>query len=444
MADVEGRAGPDILELRDRLVSPLCGIIRKLHRVHKDVLEPEIPYIWRAEIANHRFADGPGDSAIVASGKGLSQAAAMRSALGESIERYCALRFPSERCTIARRSDLPGRALDPVSLVLHTPEQLETLPYHRYTDDTPLAWIEGETLASGASIWLPAQAVYLISPTDSPTLFQSTSNGLAAGNTADRAKLSALLEIVERDAFLAAWYHRLSVRKLDWGLHPDPDVVGIGRAYQRRSVAIELYLLPTDHRIPVVAALAIEEASDGIAAVVGLGADRNVVQAAASAMMEVGQVRPALRMKLRDPKVRSRREELVADPSRVRELEDHDLLYTDRRMLDAFSIWRSGTSHTFADFAEDPREPAADLDWVLARLKSVGARSHVYDISTPDVAALGLHVFRAIVEDFQPIHFGETEFRRGGRRFYEIPKRLGLADREVAHADINPLPHPLS
>ena len=46
-------------------------------------------------------------------------------------------------------------------------------------------------------------------------------------------------------------------------------------------------------------------------------------------------------MKLRDPEILARREELVKDPALVAELEDHDLLYTDRRMLHSFDEWRA-------------------------------------------------------------------------------------------------------
>ena len=149
MANDQVTACADILALHDRLVSPFCGVIRKLHRVHKDILEPAIPYIWRAEIANHRFTKSENDHTVVASGKGLSQAAAIRSALGESVERYCALRFPTAGCKIAMRRDLEGRTLDPVTLVLHTPEQLKSLSYQQYCDDTELSWVLGEDMMEG-------------------------------------------------------------------------------------------------------------------------------------------------------------------------------------------------------------------------------------------------------------------------------------------------------
>jgi ribosomal protein S12 methylthiotransferase accessory factor len=431
----------DIFDLQPQLVSPYCGVIRKLHRVHKDVLEPAVPYIWRAEIANHRFApceDGP----IVASGKGITQADAIRSALGESVERYCALRFPTD-CVVARYEDLDGAALDPTELVLHAPERAEALGYSAYNENTTLAWMCGIDLSRKADIQIPAQAVYLMPPPDTPELFETTSNGLAAGPTAEAAQLGGLLEVVERDAFLNTWYHRLVPARLDWRAHPDGNIRSIGQTYARRRVEIELYSLPTDHGIPVVLGMAVDLSGNGPAVVIGLGCSRRIEKAAASAMLEVAQVRPAIRMKLRDAKVLDRREKLLADHTQVTELEDHDLLYTDLSMLSAFDIWRSTQAVAlFGD--EGDLDAGEDLAWLVHKLESVGANACVCDVTTPDIAALGLHVWRGIVPDFQPIHFGEAKFRSGGTRLYEMPMRLGFADHTVTRAELNPLPHPLS
>lgn len=428
----------DILDHEARLVSPLTGIVRKLHRVHKDATEPALPFVWRAEISNHRFLSGEGDHIVIAAGKGLDHDTARRGALGEAVERYCALRPPPGECLVSARNALEGPALDPKLLVLHSDEQLETLPYDRYSPDEPIAWIPGICLNDGVETWIPAHAVYLVPPADTPVFFQATSNGVAAGGDQERARLGAILELIERDAFLAAWYHGLPGRPIDISSHPDRGIAAIADAYRRRGVAIEAYLLPTDHGIPVVAALAIGKDEKDPAVVVGLGAGR-LADAVRSAVTEVGQVRPAIRMKLREPKTIERRSELVADPSMVTELEDHDLLYTDWSMLPAFDIWRSSADNPVA--IED--EPAANfsLDRVVAALMAAGSRTHVCDITTPDVRSLGIHVVRAFVEDFQPIHFGEAEFRKRGTRFYDLPRRLGLGP---AGGGLNPLPHPLS
>lgn len=433
----------DILDVERFLLSPISGVVRKLDRVYKDVTEPALPFIWRAEVANHRFLGGDEHKNVIGAGKGLDSDSARRGALGEAVERYCALRPPPPTCPLRARRELDGPVLEPELLVLHSDEQLQTLPYARYTPDLPMEWIKGVRLDDQAECWIPAHAAYLIPPATSPILFQATSNGLAAGGDAQSAALGALLELVERDAFLSAWYHRLPVQPIAIDTHPDRRLVAIVDAYRRRGVAIEVYRLPSDHEIPAVAALAIGRNDGDPAVVVGLGAGVRLPDAICSAVTEVGQVRPAIRMKLRDPKVTERREQLVADPAEVSELEDHDLLYTDARMLPAFDMWRSTTAEPLVIDDEEARPPDP-VAWVTGALMKVGARSYLYDMTTSDIAPLGLHVARAFIEGFQPIHFGDREFRKAGARFYDLPRRLGLDDRVRTERELNPLPHPLS
>lgn len=436
-------AGPDILALEDRLVSPLCGIVTNLSRVHKDPVEPALPLIWRADIANHQFSDDRVDGTNIASGKGLDHDSARRGALGEAVERYCALRLPPERVRIGPAASLPGPAMDPRSLVLYADDQYPALAYEPYAEGMALAWVEARSLDGGGALWVPAEAAYLGRAEGTPLLAQATSNGLAAGASWSAAALGALCEVLERDAFIIAWYNRLPARRIDWRTLPDAGVRGVAEAYARRGVAIELYRLPTDHPVPVFAAIGLEERPGGLAAVVGLGCDLSPTRAASGAIMEVGQVRPTLRQRARRPESLERREALVADPSQVAELEDHDLLYTDPRMVGAFDFWRGAAAEQGA-WDEPPADVEARLALVAAALAGIGAKACLCDLTTPDIAGLGLHVARAIVEDFQPIHFGEAEIRLGGRRLYELPARLGLAAGPTARAGLNPLPHPLA
>ena len=73
----------------------------------------------------------------------------------------------------------------------------------------------------------------------------------------------------------------------------------------------------------------------------GLGADIEPRPAASRALLEAAQVRPALRQRLRVPKMRRRMEELVDDPRRVATLEDHDLLYASAKTVRNFSFLRT-------------------------------------------------------------------------------------------------------
>lgn len=82
--------------------------------------------------------------------------------------------------------------LDPAALTLEVP----------YAGD-PLYWVDGERVIGGRSeaVYLPAQLAFLFANLDEPDLTSGlSSTGFGAGRSPAAAKLSALLEVIERDA----------------------------------------------------------------------------------------------------------------------------------------------------------------------------------------------------------------------------------------------------
>ncbi len=151
-------------------------------------------------------------------GRGLSLAAARASYAMEIVERastYVSV-GPAEGSaekgdailgrknklplTLARFSELAeqGRAaLDPNLLPLEAP----------YNDE-PLHWLPAVD-AAGATVLVPAQAVFLFCNLDEQALFLAGgSTGLASGNIMDEAVVAALTEIAERDAEATTPYSR--------------------------------------------------------------------------------------------------------------------------------------------------------------------------------------------------------------------------------------------
>jgi ribosomal protein S12 methylthiotransferase accessory factor len=398
----------------------------------------------RAELANARFL--PGSTGFVGcSGKGSTLTSARNGALGEALERHAALTWTPDRQVSATRAELPGPSLDPRDLVLFAEDQYPHLHYAPYERSTVLDWVPARSLVSGREVWVPLLAVHLGHEVrqHSARLFSPTSNGFAAGPTTTTAVLRGLLEVVERDAFLLSWSHRLAGVRSGADTVPDAETRSVAAAYARRGVVIDVHRLPVDSAATVV--LAVGWSDDRPAAVVGLGADLDPVVAARRAVLEVGQVRPALRARLGQPETAARLAELVADPSRVSGLEDHDLLYADPASA------RTGLAH----LRNAPREPwdaaagvAEDdghaLELLVESLHRVAGDVLYVDVTTPDVADLGVRVACGIVPGFQPIHFGAHEMRLGGNRLYTFPASLGLRPGRVGRDELNLAPHPLS
>lgn len=429
-----------------RLVSSRTGVVRAFAPVQKDVSEPVWPLIFRAELANHRFLVEDERQHRISSGKGMTVDEAASSTLGEAVERYSAGCWEFAEIVYARRGDLAATALDPRQLVLYAAHQYAELPYAPYDEDAVLGWVPATSLVTGGDVYVPALAVFMNYAVQGPEefLFPVTSNGLAAGPTLLEAVLRAACEILERDAFLTAWLHRLPCQRVDPAQLPDVPLRRVSEAYRRRQVETLLFRLPTDHPCAVFAALTLQApGEDGPAVVVGLGADLEPSRAARKAVLETAQVRPGLRRRLRQPEVRQRMDALVSGAARVETLDDHDLLYANHESLGAFDFLLERPLEP-GGWAESGETPGDQLDRLVGWLAAEGLDLLYTNLTPPDMEELGLHTVRAILPTFQPMHFGWNETRLGGARLPAMPRRLGLSPIGLREGELNPAPHPLA
>ncbi|HEY8200228.1 MAG TPA: YcaO-like family protein, partial [Actinomycetota bacterium] len=168
--------------------------------------------------------------------------------------------------------------------------------------------------------------------------------------------------------------------------------------------------------------------------------------AARKAVLEVAQVRPALRIRLRQAKARARLEELVANPALVSELEDHDLLYASRQWLRAFDFLRPGPllDASWDDPGVNGPTHAGALEHLAEHCRRAGRHLLYSNLTPPDMETLGLFTVRVLIPGLQPIDFGANRIRLGGRRLFDLPVELGLRASPATWAELNPLPHPLA
>ncbi len=432
----------DPAQLVDTLVSPRTGIVSQFGAVSRDTSETPLPLVWRAQLSNHRFFSERDEDRATCSGKGMTLLQAWRSCLGEAIERYSGSCWSDDELHLARHDELDGRALDPRDLVLYNADQYESLQYTPYTDDAELNWVRAHSLVSGNEIWVPAIAILMDYPVRDlqEYLFPITSNGLASGPTAHEAVLNALNEVLERDAMLVSWLNQLPGRPHAAADHPDEDVRTLNTLYARRGVELALVQLPSDTPVSVFMGIAFQREGSGPYATVGLGAHIQPSIAARQAALEVGQVRPSLRRRARllNPE---RIEELAASPQLVASLEDHALLYTHHSTANAFTF-------LFGERATWQTGPEMDSAETLAHLiEHFRARDQdvlYFDLTPPDMRALGVYTARVVLPGYQPIWFGREERRLGGQRIFEFALNQGFREQAVTLDEFNPMPHPIA
>jgi len=138
-------------------------------------------------------------------GRGLNISHARISCLMEIVERYSAFASIGSGRVQGYRKGYPLirgsyddlmakgiKAVNPNDMCLEVPYRGQSI-----------SWIEAERVSgeSTEAVHVPAQMVFLFSNLDEVSLTSGlSSNGLAAGSTLESARLSALLEVIERDA----------------------------------------------------------------------------------------------------------------------------------------------------------------------------------------------------------------------------------------------------
>lgn len=425
------------------LVSPRIGLIRSLSlRVRGDD-EPRLPLIYDAVLANYDFRKGA-SLERGSCGKGLTDEAAMLGAIGEAVEHYCASHAATRRMRRSTIGALDGAAVAPTELVLFSNAQYATkdFPYSPWREDAEIPWMRALDPLTCESMWVPATLVYLNYSGEQPQDFlcPPTSSGLAAGATFADAIRSALLELIEREAFLVAWMNRLAAPEVDAEELP-AGLRAIARAFDNACARIRFFVLPTDMPAWVVLALALGRDESMPAAVAGLGCEMEIEAALRKALFEVCQVYEPLRRNYDNGEANA-----LNGYRDVHTLEQHGAFFLRRDHVHELDfLARDRTNFNPAAAVDHRRHDAeADRTALAEAIRSSGERALAIELTTPDLEGFPIHVARAIVTQMQPIHFGHSSARLGGRRLFELPVKLGLLSRPRTEDELNPCPHPLA
>lgn len=437
-------AGAAPIEHLLELVSPRVGVIRSLSPVVRGAEEPDLPIIYQATLSHFDFRKAKAwERAAV--GKGLSEHEAIRGAIGEAIEHYCAAHLDVYKTHRAPWSAVLPEAVAPTECVLYSETQYarNSFPYRRWNPADELTWLPMIELPGRGRVFAPATLIYLnLGQIRVEEFFcPVTSNGLAAGPDLDFAILHGLYELIERDSFLITWLNRLPAPEVDSSDHP-PIACSIREHYARFAVNIHVFNISADLPAYVMMGLAVDRTGRGPAVVVGLGCDLDPAVAITKALFEVCQVRPGEVRRYQ----RERPAERLGSYADVRTLEDHSAFFHPLEALKEFSfLLENGRSQKLEELPNRSLgSVTANLETCVKALTGCGSRVLYADVTTADVAAYGLRVVRALATGLQPMHFGHGEERLGGRRLYQVPMLLGYCTGIRGEGDLNPCPHPIA
>jgi len=360
-------------------------------------------------------------------------------ALGEAAERYTSAVLSPDEFIVATADELGDRAFDWKRLPKLSekersdPKQL----LHPFSAQDSMRWIEALDMHQKVSVHVPIVLTHLYPRAwTSERFIYPISTGTALHPDPWQAMLSAVLEVIERDALSLNWILRRPLRRIQLQTHDarffDEKTWGLLQQDDMR-----LYEASTDFGIPVVYARRFRPAHPRAANVFGCACNFDICDAIGKAARESIMIAHALESSIH---------QIPDDPFECRSLVDGAsmMMVPERNGEFAFldqagNVGLDKLMYQQTDVCESPR---AQFDWVLAKTRQHGQPLYIAEISCAEIKHVGLRAFRAVMPGMMPLSFVHRARFLGSQRLSDMHQYWNLPS--TLEERINPWPQPFS
>lgn len=381
-------------------------------------------------------------------GRAVDSQTAEMGAILEALERSAGgtPRAPIQIRT-ATYKEVADLAVDPSSLGLY-PDSTYAMrgsSVREFDSDLLLDWVWGFSFRRQEPVLVPIDSVFYLrnkyGSSDGMPLWHETSSGCAVGASPEEAILHAVLEVCERDAFLLTWLTRRTPEQVPTdGLKSERAYFLVNRIKRTTGYDVHLFDITPEQGIPCVWALAVNnhglETSPLSASTAASHLDLR--SSATSALCELAALLPQVTTLYEERRERSY--ELSKDPSMVRDMADHALLYGHQSSLARLGFLFEQPSNRGRQVAT--LAPASDIRLSLATVIDRYLRSGLDVVAvnqtSVELAQGGLSCFKALIPGTIPMSFGYHYQRTAG--LDRLNKFLTVS----RYRRLNPDPHPFA
>lgn len=428
-----------------RLLLPTGGIMSGVTRMVGENGSPDL-HVAVSKLGNLTRVfphvarpDGTDVSAEPMGGAGadLDEELAWIRAVMEGAERYANMAWADEDFLVCSANELGRDALDLDRIARCSKAELEQpgCPYIAPDKSLPIRWARGWSLTQRCEKWVPAVMTHLYArPSRNERFWQEISTGVAAHLSLESAILSALCEVIERDAIAILWLARLALPRIVID-RPAPPALGPHLDALDRSLIDQSFFDATsDLQVPTVYSIQTVRDHPTTAQYVNCATGFSPAGLCAKTIREAAPARPILRHVADVPQ----------DSQDFRSLYDGAHLLGRPEHAGAFDFLtespnRIRLSDMVTPAAADDR---ARLRYVVERLDRLGFEPVITDLTTDELRELGIWVVRAVIPGLMPMSSVQKGRFLGTPRLYDYPRAAGFG--ALSEADINPLPQPFA
>lgn len=440
----------DDRELSDRyrfgeLLRPVGGIMERVSTLAAETTAPDFEIAVTAldnltrtfpHVSSPHGTDARQEP-LGGAGADSSRELAWVRAVVEGAERYASMAHDARDFVTASAHELGRGALDLDTIPGCSDKEYAdpACPFRRPDKAVPIRWTRGFSLVDRCERYVPAVMTHLyFKPQPTEMFWQMISTGIAAHTSVAAALVSAICEVIERDAIALTWLCRLPLPRIEVEpLVPRALETNL-RLLNRSLVCHYLFDATTDVGVPTVYAVQTLEGHSKLSQYVNCATDFDPVVACAKTIRESAPTRAVFQYP----------PEIPADVADFTSLYD-GATYLGRpeaRGAFDFLLKASGRRRLLEMAAEGVTDDAARLRSLVRRLAALRMDVVAVDLTTDELRDVGLWVVRAVIPGLVPMSSMHRARFLGHRRLYEYPEKAGFGRR--TEADINPDPQPFA
>jgi len=277
------------------------GIAEKLEPVYRDPCD--LLHIYVARLRTDLGKKDGGKNVLQAPcvGKGMTDAQARASALGEMVERYSAIFRGEETRIKASYRGLRTNAIHPNACMNFSASQYrERERWNQneakynwvpapFDENREIEWTPVWSLTEERFKYVATALCYFGYPFSPEHDFcRPDSNGNAAGNSLQEATLHGFLELVERDCAALWWYNEARRPQVELESFGETYFLAIAELYRILKRRIKVFDISSDFPIPAFAATSTDDSGEA-GLLLGFGAHLEPRIAIAKAITEMNQ-----------------------------------------------------------------------------------------------------------------------------------------------------------
>lgn len=376
------------------------------------------------------------DGSLGGAGSGVDPEMAWLRASVEAIERYCTIAHGPEDFIVASAADLGAEALDFSTIPRLSEGELADpdCPFVRPDPEARIRWARSCSLLDQRIVHIPSIMTHLYTqPWPSEQFWQPITTGVAAHTTLSAALVSAICEVIERDAIALTWLCRRRIPRID--------VTGTGDELMKETLdRVDqgqmrhlLFDATTDVGIPTVYCLQLAEGHPHLSQIVNCATSFSAAAAAAKTMSEIAAARTAFQTVRETPPE-------IGD---FTQLTDGAFHLGRPEMRDAFDFLLEVDCMRQLDELEidAPGDDNGRLRYLLDRLADLEMDAYAVDLTTDEVREAGLWVVRVVIPGLLPMSSIQRARFLGHPR---VSRYLGDPANGPVDSLVNPHPQPFA